>query len=123
MQQLHKRREQFIEAMDDDLNTADGIAALFELARDINTFIASPRAKEPLEAAAKQFDELADVLGLLYNRKKESLDAQIEELIAQRQQARKEKNFALADKIRDELKAQGIVLLDTPQGVQWKREN
>ena len=123
MQQLEKRREQFIEAMDDDLNTADGIAALFELARDINTFIASPRAKEPLEAAAKQFDELADVLGLLYNRKKESLDAQIEELIAQRQQARKEKNFALADKIRDELKAQGIVLLDTPQGVQWKREN
>lgn len=63
------------------------------------------------------------MLGLLYNRKKESLDAQIEELIAQRQQARKEKNFALADKIRDELKAQGIVLLDTPQGVQWKREN
>ena len=62
------------------------------------------------------------MLGLLYNRKKESLDAQIEELIAQRQQARKEKNFALADKIRDELKAQGIVLLDTPQGVQWKRE-
>ena len=123
MQQLEKRREQFIEAMDDDLNTADGIAALFELARDINTFIASPRAKEPLEAAAKQFDELAGVLGLLYNRKKESLDAQIEELIAQRQQARKEKNFALADKIRDELKAQGIVLLDTPQGVQWKREN
>ena len=60
---------------------------------------------------------------MLYNRKKESLDAQIEELIAQRQQARKEKNFALADKIRDELKAQGIVLLDTPQGVQWKREN
>ena len=109
--------------MDDDLNTADGIAALFELARDINTFIASPRAKEPLEAAAKQFVELADVLGLLYNRKKESLDAQIAELIAQRQQARKEKNFALADKIRDELKAQGIVLLDTPQGVQWKREN
>ena len=123
MQQLEKRREQFIEAMDDDLNTADGIAALFELARDINTFIASPRAKEPLEAAAKQFDELADVLGLLYNHKKESLDAQIAELIAQRQQARKEKNFALADKIRDELKAQGIVLLDTPQGVQWKREN
>ena len=123
MQQLEKRREQFIEAMDDDLNTADGIAALFELARDINTFIASPRAKEPLEAAAKQFDELADVLGLLYNRKKESLDAQIEELIAQRQQARKEKNFALADKIRDELKAQGIVLLDLRQGVQWKREN
>ena len=61
------------------------------------------------------------MLGLLYNRKKESLDAQIEELIAQRQQARKEKNFALADKIRDDLTAPGSVLLDTPPGVQWKR--
>ena len=59
---------------------------------------------------------------LLYNRKKESLDDEIEELIAQRQQARKEKNFALADKIRDDLKARGIVLLDTPQGVKWKME-
>ena len=67
-------------------------------------------------------DSLADVLGLLYNRKKESLDDEIEELIAQRQQARKEKNFALADKIRDDLKARGIVLLDTPQGVKWKME-
>ena len=64
------------------------------------------------------------MLGLLYNRDdRKALDAQVAELIAQRQQARKEKNFALADKIRDELKAQGIVLLDTPQGVQWKREN
>ena len=62
------------------------------------------------------------MLGLLYNRKKESLDDEIEELIAQRQQARKEKNFALADKIRDDLKARGIVLLDTPQGVKWKME-
>ena len=108
--------------MDDDLNTADGIAALFDLVRDINTFIASPKAKEPMEYAAQQFDRLADVLGLLYNRKKESLDDEIEELIAQRQQARKEKNFALADKIRDDLKARGIVLLDTPQGVKWKME-
>ena len=58
----------------------------------------------------------------MYNRKKESLDDEIEELIAQRQQARKEKNFALADKIRDDLKARGIVLLDTPQGVKWKME-
>ena len=109
-------------ALADDLNTADGIAALFDLVRDINTFLASPKAKEPMEYAAQQFDRLADVLGLLYNRKKESLDDEIEELIAQRQQARKEKNFALADKIRDDLKARGIVLLDTPQGVKWKME-
>ena len=61
------------------------------------------------------------MLGLLYNRKKESLDAQIEELIAQRQQARKEKNFALADKIRDELKAQGIAVTDLPSGAKWRR--
>ena len=106
----------------DDLNTADAISALFDLVRDINTFLASPKAKEPMEYAAQQFDRLADVLGLLYNRKKESLDDEIEELIAQRQQARKEKNFALADKIRDDLKARGIVLLDTPQGVKWKME-
>ena len=120
--QVDARVEQCIQAMDDDLNTADGIAALFDLVRDINTFIASPKAKEPMEYAAQQFDRLADVLGLLYNRKKESLDDEIEELIAQRQQARKEKNFALADKIRDDLKARGIVLLDTPQGVKWKME-
>ena len=120
--QVDARVEQFIQAMDDDLNTADGIAALFDLVRDINTFIASPKAKEPMEYAAQQFDRLADVLGLLYNRKKENLDDEIEELIAQRQQARKEKNFALADKIRDDLKARGIVLLDTPQGVKWKME-
>ena len=70
------------------------------------------------------FDSLTNVLGLLYERKEEdNLDAEIEALIEQRQQARKEKNFALADKIRDDLKARGIVLLDTPQGVKWKMEN
>ncbi len=90
---MDARVEQFIQAMDDDLNTADGIAALFDLVRDINTFLASPKAKEPMEYAAQQFDRLADVLGLLYNRKKESLDDEIEELIAQRQQARKREKF------------------------------
>ena len=123
-QQVDSRKAQFIEAMDDDLNTADGIAAVFDLVRDINTFIAVPRAKEALSYASEMFDRLVtDVLGLLYDRKEDNLDAEIEALIEQRQQARKEKNFALADKIRDDLKARGIVLLDTPQGVKWKMEN
>jgi cysteinyl-tRNA synthetase len=117
------RREQFIRAMDDDLNTADGLAALYELARDINTYITLPRSRESLVYAAGVFDQLADVLGVLYNRgkKEESLDQEIEDLIARRQQARKEKNFALADQIRDDLKSRGIVLEDTPQGVKWHR--
>ena len=124
MKQVDSRKAQFIEAMDDDLNTADGIAAVFDLVRDINTFIAVPRAKEALSYASEMFDRLVtDVLGLLYDRKEDNLDAEIEALIEQRQQARKEKNFALADKIRDDLKARGIVLLDTPQGVKWKMEN
>lgn len=116
------RREQFIQAMDDDLNTADGLAAVYELARDINSYITVPRGKEALEGAAKVFDELCGVLGILYNRgKKESLDGEIEEMIARRQAARKARDFALADQIRDELKAKGIVLEDTPQGVKWSR--
>lgn len=119
---VEARREQFVTAMEDDLNTADGLAAVYELARDINSYIAVPRGKAPLELAAKVFDELCGVLGILYNRgKKESLDEEIEKLIAQRQQARKEKNFALADKIRDDLNACGIILEDTPQGVKWRR--
>ena len=118
---LEDRREQFITAMDDDLNTADGIAAIFDLVRDINTFTAQPRTKEALEAAAKLFDELTDVMGIVYNRKQDNLDDEIEALIEERQQARKSRNFARADEIRDMLKAQGIVLEDTPQGVKWHR--
>ena len=113
----------FIEVMDDDLNTADGIAALFDLARGINTFTTQPRSKEALEYGAAKFDELCNVLGLLYNRKGQTLDSEIEALIEKRQQARKEKNFKLADEIRDQLAAQGILLKDTPQGVQWSRKS
>ena len=113
------RKAQFIEAMDDDLNTADGLAALFELARDINSYVAEPRSKAPLEAAARVFDELAGVLGILYNRSKADLDAEIEALIQKRQEARKVRDFAAADAIRDELKARNIILEDTPQGVKW----
>ena len=120
--QLDSRREQFIEAMDDDLNTADGISAVFELVKDINVNVIDSKSAELIKYAIDLFDELTNVLGLVYNRGTGSLDEEIEKLIEARQNARKEKNWAEADRIRDELKAQGIVLEDTPQGVKWHRE-
>lgn len=120
--QLERRIAQFVEAMDDDLNTADGIAALFEMARDINTFFTEPRSKQAVSCAIAKFDELCGVLGLLYNRGSNDLDSEVEALIEQRQAARKAKNFAEADRIRDQLNGMGILLKDTPQGVQWSRK-
>ena len=120
--QLDSRREQFIEAMDDDLNTADGISAVFELVNDINVNVIDSKSAELIKYAIDLFDELTNVLGLVYNRDTGSLDEEVEKLIEARQNARKEKNWAEADRIRDELKAQGIVLEDTPQGVKWHRE-
>lgn len=120
---LEKRKEQFITAMDDDLNTADGVAAIFELTKDINTKILDKEvSKAVCERAASLYDELCDVLGILYNRKGNDLDSEIEALIEQRQEARKNKDWATADKIRDELKERGIILKDTPQGVTWTKE-
>ena len=120
---LNSRKDQFITAMDDDLNTADAITAIFELVKDINTTVITDAPnKELVELATTLFDELTGVLGLVYNRKTESLDDEIEKLIEARTQARKARNWAEADRIRDELKAQGIVLEDTPQGVKWHRE-
>lgn len=117
-------RENFIKAMDDDLNTADALAALFELAREINTTLtaANEPSRELCEFALSLFGELADVLGLLYQKKEASLDEEIEALIAQRTEARKNRDWATADRIRDELKARHIVLEDTPQGVKWSVE-
>lgn len=121
--QLNSRREQFITAMDDDLNTADGIASVFELVKDINTKILDkPVSKYTCETAAEVFDELCDVLGILYNRKSNDLDSEVEALIAKRQEARANKDWTAADKIRDDLKAMGIILKDTPQGVTWTKE-
>lgn len=121
--ELDKRKEQFIEAMDDDLNTADGLAAVFELTKDINTKILDKDvSKAVCEHAAKLYDEICGVLGILYNRKENTLDSEIEALIEQRQEARKNKDWATADKIRDDLKARGIILKDTPQGVTWTKE-
>lgn len=118
-----KYREQFIAAMDDDLNTADAIASIFELVRDINTnVVGKTPSKALVEGAIAMFDELTGVLGLVYNRKTETLDSDVEALIEARTNARKEKNWAEADRIRDQLKEMGIVLEDTAQGVKWHRE-
>lgn len=118
---LASRRDQFIAAMEDDLNTADAIAALFELVRDINVKLGAQPARADVAAASELFEELTGALGLLYDRKTELLDEDIEALIEARTAARKAKNWAEADRIRDELTAKGIVLEDTPQGVKWRR--
>ena len=118
-----KYREQFISSMDDDLNTADAIASMFELVRDINTnVVGKTPSKALVEGAIAMFDELTGVLGLVYNRKTDTLDSDVEALIEARTNARKEKNWAEADRIRDQLKEMGIVLEDTAQGVKWHRE-
>lgn len=120
---IDSKKGKFIEAMEDDLNTGEALGALFELVKEINLNVNDGvQSKALVEYAIKAFDELTGVLGLLYNRNKEkSLDDEIESLIAARNEARKNKNWAEADRIRDELKAQGIVLEDTPQGVKWHR--
>lgn len=123
IKKLNSHREQFITAMDDDLNTADGVAAVFELVKDINTSILDKEvSKNVCQTAAAVFDELCDVLSILYNRKNNDVDSDIEALIEERQQARANKDWATADRIRDELKAKGIILKDTPQGVTWTKE-
>ena len=117
-------RQKFISAMDDDLNTADGISAVFELITDINTQLKGGASKGFAEHALSDLMELCDVLGLLQQSKDEDggIDPEIQALIDERQAARKSKNFARADEIRDQLKAMGITLKDTPQGVQVIKE-
>jgi cysteinyl-tRNA synthetase len=114
----YKRR--FEEAMDDDFNTADAISVLFEMVRDINTNIDGNSPKELIEYILDIFLKLSSVLGISY-KKRDLLDDEIKKLIEKREEARKAKNWAEADKIRDELKKQGIALEDTPSGVRWKR--
>ncbi len=117
---MESYKNKFIAAMEDDLNTADAISAIFEAVRFTNS-MTSPNKAELL-LAKETILELGNVLGLLKNTEKASLDDEIEALIAERTQARKDKNWALADKIRDDLKSRGIVLEDTPDGVKWKYE-
>ena len=123
IKKIDEYRDKYIEKMDDDFNTADAIAVIFDMVRDINTNIDADSSKELIKHSLDLIRELGGPLGILQNSVKENLDEEIEKLIEQRQQARKEKNWALADKIRDELKDRGIVLEDTPQGVRWKKVN
>lgn len=118
---LDAYRQRYIEKMDDDFNTADAISVLFDLIRDINSNVGINSSKELCEKALELIRELGSPLGILQKTTKGNLEEEIEALIAERQQARKDRNFALADKIRDDLKGRGIELLDTPQGVRWKK--
>ncbi len=123
LKSLDKYREKYIAKMDDDFNTADAITAIFDLIKDINTNVSIDSSKELCEKSLELIRELGNPLGILQKSTKGSLEEEIERLIEERQQARKDRNFALADKIRDDLKARNIVLEDTPQGVRWKKIN
>ena len=111
----------FEAAMEDDFNTADAVAAVFDLVKYINTNVSAQNSKECLQSYLDLLVKLCDVLGLIVDKKEELLDEEIEKLIEERQAARKAKNFARADEIRDELLSKGIILKDTREGVQWKK--
>lgn len=114
--------EQFIVEMDDDINTANAISVLFDLAKQANIYLReSQTSPEVINAFTRQFESLAGVLGITLQKEKELLDEEIEELLQKRIDARKNRDFALADQIRDQLKDMNIVLEDTPQGTRWKR--
>ena len=113
--------QKFDESMDDDFNTADGISAIFELVKFINTNVDGDSSKELLGNLRERLCQLCGILGIIAEGKEEILDVEIEKLIAERQAARKEKNFARADEIRGLLLEQGIILEDTREGVKWKR--
>ena len=114
-------REKFEAAMDDDFNTADAISVIFEMVKRANITVTEESSKAYIIRVKDLLEKLLDVLGLLSERKEENLDARVGALIAERQTARKEKNFARADEIRNELTAMGILLEDTKEGVKWKR--
>lgn len=119
---IEEQVKAFEAAMDDDFNTANAIAAIFELAKLANVYLLEEQTNQHvLEEFAVQLKRLMEVLGIDVEQEEELLDEKIDELIAERQQARADKNFARADEIRDLLKEQGIVLEDTAQGIRWKR--
>ncbi|MCD8151620.1 MAG: cysteine--tRNA ligase [Clostridiales bacterium] len=124
-QSLYEKSEQYVrkfeDAMDDDFNTADAVSAVFELVKFCNTNASSENSKAYLNALSKRLDLLCGILGIITEEETGNLDEEIENLIAERQAARKAKNFARADEIRNQLSAMGIILKDTREGVTWKR--
>ncbi len=121
LQEAGSFAEEFDAAMDDDFNTADAISAVFELVRFANANVTQQSTKAYVEAVYRELLELADILGLILEKEKEILAEDVEKLIEERQAARKAKDFARADEIRDMLLAQGIILEDTREGVKWKK--
>lgn len=119
--QTDRFKENFEKAMDDDFNTADAIAAIFDYVKFINTNTDGNSSKEFLEKLHDRLVKLSDVLGIIVDREEEMLDEEIEKLIEERQAARKNRDFARADQIRADLLARGIVLEDTREGVKWRR--
>ena len=120
-EELNSFRQRFIEAMDDDLNTADAVSIIFELAKFMNSNVNENSTKEFANKVLAEFNELTSVLNVVNKKQEDMLDEEIEKLIEARTQAKKNKDFKLADEIRDELLEKGIVLEDTRQGVKWRR--
>ncbi|MBE3593263.1 MAG: cysteine--tRNA ligase [Thermoanaerobacter sp.] len=122
MEKFEEYKKEFEEAMDDDFNTADAISVLFEMAKTSNANLSGNSSKKLVEYILDMFLKLSEVLGLSYRGVEAELnDEEILALIEERQKARKEKNWKLADEIRDRLREKGIILEDTPEGVRWKR--
>jgi cysteinyl-tRNA synthetase len=120
---IQELRERFIAEMDDDLNTANAITVLFDLVKEVNLYLRNDNVGETqLIAYRDLFQEFAGVLGLKLEREEQLLDEEVEALIVERTEARRARNFARADEIRDLLNARGIILEDTPQGVRWRRK-
>lgn len=120
-EELSSFRQRFIEAMDDDLNTADAVSVIFELAKFMNSNVNENSTKEFANKVLAEFNELTSVINVVNKKQEDILDEEIEKLIEARTNAKKNKDFKLADQIRDELLEKGIVLEDTRQGVKWRR--
>ncbi len=121
MDEVKRFRLKFEEAMDDDFNTADAVSVIFELVKFINIHTSKENSRQCIDELVNEMEELTQILGIITKREKELLDQDIEDLINERQVARKEKNFQRADEIREELSKKGILLEDTREGVKWKR--
>ena len=119
--ELESYKDKFINAMEDDLNTADAVSAIFELSKFINTNVNETSSLEFAKMCLDKFNELTGVLNIVNKKNDDILDKDIEELIQKRADAKKNKDFKLADEIRQELLDKGIVLEDTRQGTKWKR--